>query len=69
VPGRGYRHLAVHAENVSGARLAAVTYIAAGKAVDGQPSMRYLSLLRDGARAHGLRADYIAFLEGVEQAR
>ena len=40
-----------------------------GKAVDGRPSLRYLRLLRDGARAHGLPPHYIRFLESVEHAR
>jgi len=69
VPGRGYRHLAVRAEDTGGVLVAAVTYIADGREVDGKPSLRYLTLLRDGARARGLPADYIRFLESVEHAR
>jgi gamma-glutamylcyclotransferase len=43
-------------------------YIANGKEVDGRPSLRYLTLLRDGARAHGLPEHYIRFLDNVEEA-
>jgi hypothetical protein len=33
---------------------------------DRAPSLRYLTLLREGARAHGLPERYIQFLEQVE---
>jgi cation transport regulator ChaC len=68
VPGKGYRHLLVAAEDGDGNVVTAVTYIAAGKAVDGTPSMRYITLLRDGARAHGLPAAWVQFLDGVSHA-
>ncbi len=69
VPGRGYRHVVVEVEDAYGRLIEAVTYIAAGKEVDGRPSLRYISLLRDGARAHGLPELYIRFLESVEHAQ
>jgi gamma-glutamylcyclotransferase len=69
VPGRGYRHVEIAAEDRSGRAVRAVTYMAQGKKADGQPSLRYITLLRDGARAHGLPEVYIRFLEGVEHAR
>lgn len=69
VPGRGYRHVQVAAEDRSGRTVRAVTYMAQGKEIDGQPSLRYITLLRDGARAHGLPEVHIRFLEGVEHAR
>jgi cation transport regulator ChaC len=68
VPGRGYRHAAVAIETDDGAVIEAVTYIARGGAADGKPSLRYLKLLREGARVHGLPADYIRFLDNVEPA-
>ena len=68
VPGRGYRHTAVTVEADDGQRLDAVAYIAEGKDHDGKPSLRYVTLLREGARAHGLPAHYIRFLESVEHA-
>jgi len=68
VPGRGYRHIMVQVEDTNNRRVAAIAYMAQGKDVDGKPSLRYLTLLRDGARAHGLPERYIQFLEGVEPA-
>jgi len=59
----------VEVEDAYGRLIEAVTYIAAGKEVDGRPSLRYISLLRDGARAHGLPELYIRFLESVEHAQ
>jgi hypothetical protein len=69
VPGWRYRHLWVGAEDIDGRAIEAVTYIADGKENDGRPSLRYLTLLREGARAHGLPARYLRFLDGVEHAR
>jgi len=37
--------------------------------VDGNPSLRYITLLRDGARAHGLPETHIRFLESVEHVQ
>ena len=68
VPGRGYRHIVVEADDTDGRRLQAVAYMAEGRAVDGKPSLRYIKLLRAGAKAHGLPADYISFLENIEYA-
>lgn len=68
VPGRRYRHLWVEAEDSAGRGITAVTYIAEGKATDGNPSLRYITLLRDGARAHGLPEHWISFLDGVKHA-
>jgi cation transport regulator ChaC len=69
VPGRSYRHATVEVEDADGRLIAAVTYIAEGKEVDGRPSLRYITLLRDGARAHRLPELYIRFLESVEHAQ
>jgi gamma-glutamylcyclotransferase len=69
VPGRGYRHLEVEAKDALGRTVRAVAYMAPGHPVDGKPSLRYLTLLRDGARAHGLPEHYIRFLERIEHAR
>jgi cation transport regulator ChaC len=69
VPGRGYRHVMVEAEGADGLRVQATTYIAQGREVDGKPSLRYITLLRDGARAHRLPAHYIRFLESVHHAQ
>jgi len=68
IPGAGYRHVMVEAEDTDGRLLQAVAYMAQGKEVDGNPSLRYITLLRDGARAQGLPEHYIRFLESVEHA-
>lgn len=69
VPGRRYRHLWISAEDQVGARVDAVTYIADGNDEDGKPSLRYITLLRDGARQHGLPEGWIAYLNSVEPAK
>jgi cation transport regulator ChaC len=68
VPGRGYRHAIVGVESTDGRLVNAVAYIAEGRDGDGKPSLRYLTLLREGAKAHGLPVDYVRFLESVEHA-
>ena len=68
VPGRRYRHLWVEAQDINGYPSQAVTYIADGKETDGNPSLRYITLLREGARAHGLPEHYLRFLDGVSHA-
>jgi hypothetical protein len=68
VPGRGYRHFEIDVEDRNRRVIRAVTYIAQGKEVDGKPSLRYITLIREGARAHRLPKSYIRFLEAVEHA-
>ena len=69
IPGWRYCLLWLTAEDVGGNPLGAVTYIADGKDEDGNPSLRYVTLLREGARAHGLPEHWISFLESVEHAK
>ncbi len=69
VPGRRYRHVWLDAEDIGGHPLRVVSYIADGLAVDGNPSLRYLTLLRDGARAHDLPEQWLHFLDGVKHAQ
>jgi cation transport regulator ChaC len=69
VPWWRYRPLWLDAEDISGTALQAVAYIAQGDEDDRNPSLRYLTLLQEGARAHGLPEHYIRFLEQVEHAR
>jgi len=57
VPGRRYRHLWIDAEDIDGR-----------KEKDGNPSLRYITLLREGARAHGLPEQYLRFLDSVKHA-
>ena len=68
VPGRGYRHLWTEAEDTQGNTLHLVTYMAEGKAVDGNPSLRYITLLREGARSHGLPEHHLQILDAVKHA-
>lgn len=68
VPGKRYRQLWLDAEDIDGQPVLAMSYIAEGKEVDGNPSLRYLTLLREGARNHGLPDRYLRFLEGVKHA-
>ena len=68
VPGSGYRHVEIEAEDCNRRVVQAVTYMAEGKEVDGKPSLRYITLIREGARAHGLPKSYIHFLEAVEHS-
>jgi hypothetical protein len=68
VPGRRYRPIWLEARDIDGNPLTAVTYIAQGKETDGNPSLRYITLLRDGARAHGLPEEWVRFLERVKSA-
>ena len=69
VPGRRYRHLWLEAEDIDGQPLTAVTYVADGLEADGNPSLRYISLLREGARAHGLPEQWLRFLDEVKPAQ
>ena len=69
VPWGGYRPCWLDVEDVGGTVLQAATLMARGYDDDSAPSLRYLTLLREGARAHGLPERYIRFLEQVEHAR
>jgi cation transport regulator ChaC len=68
VPGRGYRPMWLDAGDADGNSLTAIAYVALGKEIDGTPSRRYISLLREGARAHGLPAYWVQFLDSVIHA-
>ena len=68
VPGRRYRHLWIEVADIEARPLTAVTYITEGKTADGNPSLRYITLLREGARQHGLPEHYVRFLEDVRPA-
>ena len=68
VPGGKYDPLWLMAEDSHGRVLEAMTYIATGNPQDGRPSLRYISLLREGARAHGLPDAWVRFLDSVDPA-
>ena len=69
VPGPRYSHLWVNAQDIDDNALRAITYVAEGKERDGNPSLRYITLIRDGARAHGLPDHYLRYLDSVEHAK
>jgi hypothetical protein len=69
VPGRGYRHVEIEAEDRNDRVVQVLTYMAQGNEVDGKPLLRHITLLRDGARAHGLPETHIRFLESVEHVQ
>jgi cation transport regulator ChaC len=68
VPGGTYRPTWLSVEDVDGRVVEAMTYVAVGNPHDGRPSLRYIKLLRDGARAHGLPAAWLQMLESVVSA-
>jgi cation transport regulator ChaC len=68
VPGRGYQPTLLTAEDLEGNSVTAVAYVAVGKEIDGNPSHRYISLLREGARRHGLPVHWLHFLDSVRHA-
>lgn len=68
VPGGRYRHLWADTEDSNGRSVHAITYMAPGNPVDGNPSLRYITLLREGARMHGLPAWWVDYLESVQHA-
>ncbi len=69
IPGWRYRPIWLTAKDDRGNTLGAVSYIADGEDEDGNPSLRYLTLLRDGAQAHGLPEHWISYLANVDHAK
>jgi len=65
VPGGRYRPTWVRVEDLAGNVVDAMTYVASGHPVDGRPSVRYIQLIREGARAHGLPAPWLELLDNV----
>ncbi len=68
VPGGRYRPDWLTVEDAEGRLIRAMTYVAVGNADDGRPSLRYISLLRAGARVRGLPEAWVRFLDSVEPA-
>ena len=68
VPGPRYQPVDLPVDDSDGKTVIAVSYVAEGKAEDGKPSLRYITMLRDGAREHGLPEHWIAGLEAVQHA-
>jgi hypothetical protein len=65
IPWWRYRQLWLEVEDAEGHTLRAVTYIAQGDEIYRRPSLRYITLLREGARAHGLPIATCAFWRGL----
>ncbi|MCW5889466.1 MAG: gamma-glutamylcyclotransferase [bacterium] len=63
-----YARVPVETVTQGGERLAAFAYLGERRVAGRKPSARYLGLLLDGAREHGLPADWIAALEALELA-
>lgn len=68
VPGGAYRQLWLGAEDADKRPIEVVAYVAQGKETDGNPSLRYITLLREGARAHGLPRHWTNKLEHIRPA-
>jgi cation transport regulator ChaC len=68
VPGGAYHPTWLPVEDANGETIEAMTYVAVGNPEDGQPSLRYIKLLRDGAKAHGLPDAWLQLLESVVPA-
>jgi len=68
VPQGIYQRVAVDVAVDGAERIAAFTYESALRQPGRRPSARYLGLLLDGARAHGLPAAYVAWLERFDLA-
>jgi len=68
VPGGAYRPTWLAVEDAEGCPIDAMTFVAPGNPVDGRPSLRYISLLQEGARAHGLPPAWLRMLDSVTPA-
>ena len=68
IPGWRYRPIWLDADDDQGVGLRVVAYIAEGKDQDGNPSLRYITILREGARAHGLPESWLELLDRVQHS-
>ena len=68
MPGGGYRRLCLGAEDADKRPIKAFACITRGEETDGNPSLRYITLLREGARAHGLPRHWTSKLEHIRPA-
>jgi cation transport regulator ChaC len=68
IPGQRYKPVWLTAEDVGHRPVEVFTYVAIGNETDGRPSLRYISLLREGARAHGLPDEWVQRLDRIEPA-
>ena len=68
VPGWRYRPVWLDAEDSDGRIVRAFSLMAEGLPEDGNPSLRYITLIRDGALQHGLPLHWIERLDRVRSA-
>ena len=68
IPGGYYRPTCLAAEDVDARSIPAIAYVARGGETDGNPSLRYIMLLREGARAHGLPDRWLEKLDRIRPA-
>jgi 2-hydroxychromene-2-carboxylate isomerase len=68
VPNGVYARIPIEVLADDGQRIAAFTYRSTRGETGRKPSARYLGLLLDGARAGGLPAEYVRWLEGFDLA-
>jgi cation transport regulator ChaC len=68
IPSKRYKPILLVSEDKNDQPIEAMTYIADGSEGDGRPSLRYISLLREGARFHGLPDAWLQLLDSVEPA-
>lgn len=68
VPGWRYYPIWLDVEDREGNRLRAFSLIAAGLPEDGNPSLRYITLIREGAIQHDLPGHWIEQLNAVRHA-
>lgn len=69
IPGRRYQPCEMTVLDDSGNEIMATTYVAEGLEKDGNPSLRYITLLRDGARTQGLPDHWISHLNRIDPAK
>jgi hypothetical protein len=63
-----YRRVEIELETADGERLRACTLVSPFAGTGRKPSARYIGLLLEGAREHGVPAEWIARLEAFELA-
>ncbi len=63
-----YERVAVETIDDRGQRLSGFTYQSSLTRDDRKPSPRYLGLILEGAREHGLAESYIRWLQGLSLA-
>ena len=66
--GRQYAYLWTEVADAAGDVVPAVTYKARTLVREGQPSLRYMNVIREAARQRALPEDYVEFLENVNHA-